>query len=147
MPGRYGERGLAPQDEGSAGAALKRLQPFGFRFESGDDGRGGGEDARAGAGRPLGAAEQRPRGGADRIALQQLGQRRPLAAAGDLKEAEAVHRRALERLRQDGVDGGGGGAPLRLRSERREVDADRAADAEAADRPRRGGRAGEGELV
>ena len=73
-----------------------------------------------------------PAGSAWRIS----GMRRPLAAADDLQEAEAVDRGALERLRQDRVDRRRRGLPPVAR-QGRQVDADRAADAEAPDRARR----------
>ena len=92
------------------------------------------------------APQQRPRleGGA---VLRQLEQRGMASRTDDLQEAEAVDRGALERLRQRSRRSPASTAcALRLARQGREVDADRAADAVAADRARRGLRAGQREL-
>src|SRR3546814_7394096 len=60
-----------------------------------------------------------------------------MAASDDLEEAEAVDRRALEGLRQQRVDQRIDCQPLRPARQRRKVDADRTADAAAADDVRR----------
>src|SRR5439155_15253575 len=54
----------------------------------------------------------------------------------DLDEAEAVHGGTLEGLRQDGIDRLRGCLPRTLVLHCRQVDADRSADVEAADRAR-----------
>ena len=56
------------------------------------------------------------------------------AGADDLQEAEAVDRGALERRHQRGVERFGDRLSRGLALQRREVDADRAADAVTADR-------------
>src|SRR5205085_12358263 len=145
MSGRYGERGVRLQADGRPEAAGKCRKPWGIGLDLRCDYRMGGEGAFARARRPLRAAEQGAGGGADRVALEKLRKRDALAAANDLEEAEAVHRGPLERLGKHHVECCGGGLAVRLGGEGWEVDPDRAADAEAADRPSRSARTGNGE--
>ena len=101
-------------------------------FEHGDHRRVRDEPLRARRSRtPPGAAARGLRSGA---VLRQLDQRGARTRADDLDEAEAVDRGPLERLRQTGVDRRRRGLARRLAARGRQVDADRAADVEAADR-------------
>ncbi|WP_419816133.1 hypothetical protein [Glacieibacterium sp.] len=80
------------------------------------------------------AWRQGQRGGRDHFKAKALDQRRAQARADDLRKAEAVDRGALERRRQIRVEELAEVRTRRLVGDGREVDADRAGDAEAPDR-------------
>ena len=114
MAGRYGEAGLGPQGDGAAGPARERRRASRARFERGDHRRRGVQRRPARSAAPARRSSARAAAPAG-SACSSSGERRPLAAADDLEEAEAVDRGALERLRQDRVDRGGGAPAGRSR--------------------------------
>ena len=127
-----GERRFASQGNRSPDLPRKSIDPAGLALDHGEDCGMGDEPDRAGA-----LKRRSPEQGArfERGAiLRQLEQVRARACAHDLKKAEAVDRRSLERLSENGIDDGPDFLPLRFSADGGKVDADRASDPVAKDR-------------